>query len=135
MLSPGLWLLDICPSVGSDIPPISSSKLGLDCTIPLVGGFEHASFDASSACDLGPPPTDVIPMDVKALTKAMETFIQDAPRSWKEILQRFHGQPYQVIYQAFSNLRPKLGRAGDSPWFSYTFSDHDFTFENKNTTS
>ena len=59
----------------------------------------------------------------------MTSFIKAAPRSWREILQQYHGQPYATIYRAFSQLRHKLGRAGDSPWFRYTFSDHDFAFE------
>ena len=59
----------------------------------------------------------------------MAAYIKAAPRSWKEILQEYFGQPYQVIYRAFGNLRHKLGRAGDDPWFRYTFSDRDFAFE------
>lgn len=121
LILPGGNTMTVDPSVGSDTPPISSSKLGLDCTIPLVGGFDKSSFDPSSACDLGPFPKQVPPLDLPTLTKEMEAFIRTAPKSWKEILQKFHGQPYQTIYQAFSNLRPKLGRANDSPWFRYTF--------------
>ena len=33
------------------------------------------------------------------------------------------------IYRAFSNLRPRLGRCDDAPWYRYTFSDSDFAVE------
>jgi 4-hydroxy-3-polyprenylbenzoate decarboxylase len=59
----------------------------------------------------------------------MATFIKEAPRSWKEILEKYHGQPYPLIYRAFGNLRHRLGRSNDAPWYRYTFSDHDFAFE------
>jgi 2,5-furandicarboxylate decarboxylase 1 len=117
------------PSVGSDTPPIYSSKIGLDCTVPLVGDWDRSNFDWSSSCDLGDPPAGVLPMTEQALADDMVGYIREAPRSWKDILQKYHGQPYRTIYRAFSQLRPQLGRAGDSPWFRYTFSDHDFAFE------
>ena len=36
------------------------------------------------------------------------------------------GQPYRIVYGAFSNLRHQLGRCADEPWYRYTFSDTDF---------
>jgi 4-hydroxy-3-polyprenylbenzoate decarboxylase len=117
------------PKVGDVDKPFYASKIGLDCTIPMVGNWTRSDFDWSAACDLGEPPANVKPMTEAALTEDMATFIKAAPRSWKEILQKYHGQPYAVIYRAFGNLRHKLGRAGDSPWFRYTFSDRDFAFE------
>jgi 2,5-furandicarboxylate decarboxylase 1 len=117
------------PKVGSDTPPIYASKIGLDCTIPLVGKWDRHSFDWSTCCELGAPPAQVTPLTEEALAKDMATFIQQSPRSWKETLQKYHGQSYPLIYRAFGRLRPHLGRAGDSPWFRYTFADHDFAFE------
>jgi 4-hydroxy-3-polyprenylbenzoate decarboxylase len=117
------------PSVGSDTPPIYSSKIGLDCTIPLVGDWDRSNFDWSSSCDLGDPPAGTLPMTEERLVDDMAAYIREAPRSWKDILQKYHGQPYRAIYRAFSQLRPQLGRAGDGPWYRYTFSDHDFAFE------
>lgn len=119
LVIPGGNTMTVDPTVGSDMPPISASKLGLDCTIPLVGGFDPHSFDKSAVCLLGAPPA-VDALSVEALTEEMEAFIKKAPRSWKEVLEKYHGQPYPVIYQAFSNLRPRLKRANDSPWFRYT---------------
>lgn len=55
--------------------------------------------------------------------------IGDAPRTWKEILQHYTGQPYPAIYRAFSTLRPRLGRCDDAPWYRHTFSDSDFAVE------
>lgn len=131
LIIPGGNTMTVDPSVGNDTPPISASKLGLDCTIPIVGGFDPHSFDPSTICDLGDIPKEVALLDLDQLTKEMEAFIKTKPRAWKEILQEYHGQPYNIIYQAFSNLRHRLGRADDSPWFRYTFSNQDFASENK----
>jgi 4-hydroxy-3-polyprenylbenzoate decarboxylase len=65
-------------------------------------------------------------MSEEDLTADMADFIRAAPRTWKEILQQYNGQPYKVVYRAFSNLRPQLGRCDDEPWYRYTFSDTDF---------
>src|SRR5271169_1920831 len=121
--------MSVDPKVGDPDKPFVCSKIGLDCTIPLVGDVDRPAYDWSSACDLGPAPKNVVALDKEALTKDMEAFIRAAPRSWKDILQRYHGQPYRPIYQAFSGLRHKLGRAGDAPWYRYTFADSDFVAE------
>lgn len=129
MILPGGNTMTVDPTAGGDDHPISSSKLGLDCTIPLVGDFDPHSFDKSIVCDLGDISKNVKVMTVEELTKDMEQLIKTSPRTWKEILQNYHGQPYQIIYQAFGSLRHKLGRKNDSPWFRYTFSDKDFADE------
>ena len=74
---------------------------------------------------LGDPPADVVALTEYELTKDMAALIREAPRTWKEILQHFNGQPYKVVYRAFSNLRHELGRCDDAPWYRYTFSDTD----------
>lgn len=125
LMLPGGNTMTVDPSVGADEPPISASKIGFDCTIPLVGGFDKHSFDPSSVCDLGTLDKPVVPMDEQALTKDMESFIHDKPRAWKEILQHYHGQPYPVIYKSFSNLRHRLSRTNDAPWYPYMFKDND----------
>jgi len=117
------------PKVGDVDKPFVCAKIGMDCTIPLVGDVDRSAYDWSSACDLGPIPKGVVPMDKDMLAKNMEAFIKTAPRSWKEILQHFHGQPYRPIYQAFGELRHRLGRAADAPWYRYTFADSDFAAE------
>ena len=119
------------PTVGDVDKPFCASRIGLDCTIPMVGNWNRHNFDWSAAVDLGEPPEGVKPMTEDALATDMTSFIQQAPRAWKEILQKYHGQPYATIYRAFSRLRHKLGRSGDEPWFRYTFCDHDFAFEPK----
>lgn len=123
LILPGGNTMTVDPSVGIDKPPISASKIGFDCTIPLVGGFDRDSFDLSSVCDLGPIPKQVTLMSENELTHDMELFIRDKARAWKEILQHYKGQPYPVIYKAFGNLRPQLGRKDDAPWYRYMFLD------------
>jgi 2,5-furandicarboxylate decarboxylase 1 len=53
------------------------------------------------------------------------------PRAWHEILKQYHGQPYPVLYRAFGNLRHKLGRTNDPPWYRYTLSATPFSWEAK----
>lgn len=125
LVIPGGNTMTVDPSVGCDTPPISASKLGLDCTIPLVGGFDPHSFDPSTACDLGDIPEGVVELSLEDLSKEMESFIKEKPRAWKEILEKYHGQPYATLYQAFGTLRHRLGRAKDAPWYRYTFLEHD----------
>src|SRR5262245_52294599 len=98
----------------------------------VVHWYRH-DFSWSAAVDLGEPPAGVKPMAEDALAADMTAFIKQSPRAWKEILQKYHGQPYRTIYRAFSSLRHNLGRAGDSPWFRYTFSDRDFAFDSEPT--
>ncbi|HEY4262551.1 MAG TPA: hypothetical protein VGM98_20480, partial [Schlesneria sp.] len=104
----------------------TASKIGFDCTIPLGPNFVRSHFDRSDVFVLGDPPANVTIMNEAELTGSMSDLIKAQPRSWKEILQQFHGQPYKTIYRAFSNLRPHLGRCNDAPWYRYTFSDGDF---------
>ena len=123
IIIPGCNTMSTDPKIGDPNKPFVCSKIGLDCTIPLVGDVDRSAYDWSSACDLGPPPKEVEAMDPGTLSKDMESFIRAAPRSWREILEHYHGQPYRPIYQAFSALRPRLGRHSDAPWFRYAFLD------------
>ena len=101
----------------------------MDCTKPYGAGVDLTAFDYSKFPDFGPFPTDVELMSEADLTKDMETLIKSKPQSWMEILQNYYGQPYPVIYRAFGNLRHRLGRIDDSPWYRYVFSDTPFAYE------
>ena len=69
-------------------------------------------------------------MTERELTDAMTAYIREAPRMWRDILQQFHGQPYPLIYRAFGNLRPKLGRVADRrPDYPYAFANSCFVTE------
>ena len=109
----------------STMPGISS-KIGMDCTVPLGPEWNPNEFVRSTVTDLGDPPADVKIMTEEALTKDMEAFIAAEPRAWHDILKHYHGQPYPVLYRAFGNLRHKLGRTNDPPWYRYTISDKPF---------
>jgi 4-hydroxy-3-polyprenylbenzoate decarboxylase len=106
-----------------------SSKIGMDCTVPLGPEWNPNEFVRSTVTDLGDPPADLKIMTEEALTKDMEAFIAAQPRAWHEILKQYHGQPYPVLYRAFGNLRHKLGRTNDPPWYRYTLSDRPFSWE------
>ncbi|MCV7289238.1 UbiD family decarboxylase [Mycolicibacterium wolinskyi] len=129
IIIPGCNTMTVDPMIGSDVAPGTASKMGMDCTIPMGPQFSREHFDRSTVFVLGDPPPDVVAMTEVELTSDMEALIGEAPRTWKEILQHYNGQPYPVIYRAFSNLRPRLGRCDDAPWYRYTFSDSDFAAE------
>jgi 4-hydroxy-3-polyprenylbenzoate decarboxylase len=109
-------------------PPVNLAKVGFDCTIPRVGGFDRLSF---AACHVTDPfalpqggPTALTEEDV---TRNMEAFIRGAPRSWFDILSHFSGQPYPIVYRAFGSLRHRLGRMSDErPAYPYIFADSCF---------
>jgi 4-hydroxy-3-polyprenylbenzoate decarboxylase len=129
VILPGCNTMTVDPMIGNDVAPGTASKIGLDCTIPLQPQFSREHFDRSTAFVLGDPPPNVEVMTEDELTADMAALIGAAPRTWKEILQHYNGQPYKVIYRAFSNLRPRLGRCDDAPWYRYTFSDTDFAVD------
>jgi 2,5-furandicarboxylate decarboxylase 1 len=109
--------------------PGVASKIGMDCTIPLGPNWNPEEFVKSAVADLGGPPANVKPMTEAEITTDMLALITTAPRSWREILVHYHGQPYPVTYRAFGNLRHKLGRRDDAPWYRYTVSDTPFAYE------
>jgi UbiD family decarboxylase len=125
---PGQNMLPLDPSLGSDHPPVAISKIGFDCTIPLVGHVDHYSFEAATVSE----PLKVNgakPLAERDLVEQMESFIREKPRTWKDVLEYFSGQPYPVLYRAFGELRPKLGRMADErPFYPYTFAESDFVY-------
>jgi 4-hydroxy-3-polyprenylbenzoate decarboxylase len=108
-----------------------SSKIGMDCTVPMGPEWNPNEFVRSTLTDLGDPPASVQPMSEEQLTQDMQAFIAEQPRAWYEILKHYHGQPYPVLYRAFGNLRHTLGRVNDAPWYRYTLSDTPFSWEAK----
>lgn len=112
----------------STVPGVAS-KIGLDCTKPMGAGWDMTAFDYSAFPDFGPWPGVVNSMSEEEMTIDMEAFIKNQPRSWMEILQHYYGHPYPIIYRAFGNIRHKLGRTDDAPWYRYVISDTPFAFE------
>lgn len=129
---PDLNILPLDPLAQTNHPPVNTPKVGFDCTIPLVGHIDKFSFVKASVTDpLGDPPSGAAEMTEQELTERMADYIRQAPRMWHDILKQFHGQPYPLIYRAFGNLRPKLGRVADRrPEYPYTFADECFVYEN-----
>jgi UbiD family decarboxylase len=133
---PGQNMLPLDPSLGSDHPPVAISKIGFDCTIPLVGHSDPFAFDAATVSEPLSRPKAVRPMSEDELAKEMDALIRQQPRTWKELVEHFAGQPYPAVYRAFGRLRPKLGRMADErPFYPYTFSDSDFVYGAFNKTS
>jgi 2,5-furandicarboxylate decarboxylase 1 len=111
------------------VVPGVASKIGMDCTIPLGPHWNPEEFVKSAVADLGEPPPNVKSMTEDEMTGDMLALITKSPQSWREILAHYHGQPYPVIYRAFGNIRHKLGRLDDAPWYRYTVSNTPFAYE------
>ena len=127
---PDLNILPLDPLAQTNHPPVHTPKAGFDCTIPIVGDIDRFSFEKCAVSDPLGDPGPVAPLTEEALTEAMAAYIKEAPRMWRDILKHFHGQPYPLIYRAFGNLRPKLGRVADRrPDYPYTFADACFVYE------
>jgi len=126
VIIPGMNTMTVDPTIAKDDPPATISKIGFDCTIPWGTQYTATDFDVSGPFVLGDPPGDVTPLTEDQLTEAMAAYIQQSPRSWKDILQEFRGQDYRNVYRAFGNLRHQLGRVIEPPYYPYTFSDTDF---------
>ena len=133
LIIPDLNILPLDPLAQTNHPPVHTPKAGFDCTIPIVGDIDRFSFmKASVTPPLDQPATDVPAMAEAALTEAMAEYIRQSPRMWGDILKHFAGQPYPVLYRAFGNLRPKLGRVADRrPEYPYTFADACFVYEGR----
>ncbi len=130
IIVPRMNTMTVDPMIAKDDPPATISKIGFDCTIPWGDQWTQSDFERSAPFVLGEPPVDVTLMTEEDITAEMEQLITTKPRSWKELLEHFHGQHYRDVYGAFSNLRPRLGRLVEPPYFPYTFSDDgDFVGE------
>jgi len=127
VLLPEQNVLPLDPMCRTNKPPVFVTKVGFDCTIPLVGDYDPLSFAACTVAQPLPDPGDVEAMTEDDLVAAMTAFIQAAPRSWQEILAELNGQPYPNVYRAFGKLRHQLGRRADQrPAYPYTFADGCF---------
>lgn len=125
-------MLPLDPSLNTDAPPDAVSKVGFDCTIPLVGKVDPFSYAAATVAE----PLEVDPnakqMTDDEIAKEMETMIRAKPQRWNQLLTHFASQNYRSFHRAFGPLRPKLGRMADQrPDYPYTFSDTDFVQSEK----
>ena len=122
----GVPAFAVDPTAGTDDPPYMISKLGMDCMIPWGEQWHRGNFTFAVHADLGEPDPKATQMTEDEIAADMEAFIQQEPRTWKDIITRYLAQPYPLVYRAFGRLRPRLGRTNSYPWFPYTFSGHDF---------
>lgn len=123
VIIPDMNTMTVDPTIPNDAPPGTTAKIGFDMTIPYGPKYTPSDFQRSSPFILGEPPAGVTPMTEAEITTAMEAYIKEAPRSWKDILTKFNGQNYRDLYRAFGNLRARLGRVIEAPYYPYAFSD------------
>jgi 4-hydroxy-3-polyprenylbenzoate decarboxylase len=133
LIIPDLNVLPLDPIAGVDHPPVNLTKIGFDCTVPLIGVYDEFSFQPCKIMEpLGEPKADLRIMTEKELTEKMSDYIRQSPRTWRDLVTYFHGQPNPLIYKAFGNIRNKLGRMADRrPDYPYTFADTWFVHEKK----
>ena len=122
LIVPGQNTMPLDPSLRQPEPPFSVTKIGFDCT--MGAGANQADFEACVVTEPVNQPDVSGPLTEAQIIAEMTHFIRDVPRTWQEILEHFAGQPYPIVYRAFGQLRPTLGRrANASPNFPYTFSE------------
>ncbi len=125
-------MLPLDPSLNTDKPPNAVTKVGFDCTIPLVGQVDPFSYAAAAVSEPLEVDAKARSMSDDEIAKEMEKMIREKPRDWNEIITQFASQPYRNVYRAFGQLRPKLGRIADQrPDYPYTFADSDFVESQK----
>jgi 4-hydroxy-3-polyprenylbenzoate decarboxylase len=122
---PGQNINPLDPTVDIKHGTVSITKIGFDCTMPL--GEDDARFARAVITPPIEQPADVEPLTEDEIEAQLRDLIQTSPKSWREILTHFAGQPYQRLYRAFGRLRPQLGRMADQhPDYPYTFADTEF---------
>ena len=132
MILPGMNMLPLDPSLGVDAPPVSVFKAGFDCTIPVAKGVDHFSYEAAVVSEPLRLDGNAELMTETEVVRRMTAMIKEKPRTWQEIITEFAVQPYPVVYRAFGQLRPKLGRMADQrPDYPYTFASADLVNDPK----
>ncbi len=125
LLIPGQNINPLDPSITMKSLPVSITKIGFDCTMPL--GQDNAKFARALIMPPIEQPADVEPLTEDEIEDKLRELIQQSPKSWREIVTYFAGQPYPHVYRAFGRLRPHLGRMADQgPEYPYTIADTEF---------
>jgi 4-hydroxy-3-polyprenylbenzoate decarboxylase len=131
VMIPGQNINPLDPSITMKGLPVSITKIGLDCTMPL--GQDNEKF---ARAVIAPPieqPADAEPLTEDEIEDKLRELIQQSPKSWREIVTYFAGQPYSRVYRAFGRLRPKLGRMADQhPDYPYTIAGTEFVHGTRN---
>jgi 4-hydroxy-3-polyprenylbenzoate decarboxylase len=96
-------------------------------------GQDNAKFGRAVITPPIEQPVDVEPLTEDEIGNLLRELILQSPRSWRDILTYFAGQPYPRVYRAFGRLRPQLGRMADQgPRYPYTIADTEFVHETRN---
>jgi 4-hydroxy-3-polyprenylbenzoate decarboxylase len=131
LLIPGQNINGLDPSITMKQLPLSITKIGFDCTMPL--GQDDAKFARAVITPPIEQPADVEPLTEDEIEDQLRELIQQSPKSWRQILTYFAGQAYPDVYRAFGRLRPHLGRLADQgPDYPYTFAETEFVNGSRN---
>lgn len=115
--------MTVDPTIPKNQPAGTTAKIGFDMTIPFGPNYVQSDFQRSAPFVLPVPDGPVTKLSEQEIADAMEEFIAEQPRSWKEVLTKFNGQNYRDLYRAFGTLRGRLGRVVEPPYYPYSFSD------------
>ena len=122
---PGQNINALDPTVDIKGNAVSITKIGFDCTMPL--GQDNAKFARAVITPPIAQPVGVEPLSEDEIADKLRELIAQSPRSWREIVTYFAGQPYPHVYRAFGRLRPQLGRIADQhPDYPYTIAGTEF---------
>jgi len=93
------------PSLPSSMPPVSTSKLGWDATIPI--GRDRAQFEICHPTRFEPARGDRESTKGEELDEKILALIADRPRYFKEIMTALDGIPQKAIVESFGRLRER----------------------------
>src|SRR5258708_4700381 len=127
LLIPGQNINPLDPSITMKQLPVSITKIGFDCTMPL--GQDNAKFARAAITPPIEQPAVVEPLTEDEIEDKLRELIQQSPKSCRKLLPSFAGQPYPHLYRAFGRLRPQLGRMADQgPDYPYTLAGTEFVY-------
>ena len=91
------------PSLATSMPPVTTSKMGLDATIPVDRNQDD--FAICLPASFGPDHGDGTAPGPDELDALMLDFIKAGPVHFQDIITRFGGETYQAALEALARLR------------------------------
>jgi len=115
MILKGMKAVPLDPSLPSTMPPVTTSKMGWDATVPV--GKDRADFAPCFPMPFEPDlPVLNKGLSDKQLEEGIHAYIRDnAPCLFSDILRNFNGNKHRSILEAFGRIRERgvLGRHED----------------------
>ena len=111
MLLEDMKAVPLDPSLATSMPPVTTSKMGIDATIPV--DRDRADFAICLPATFGPDHGAAATPKPDQLDALMLDFIRCGPVYFRDIIDRFGGETYQAALEALGRLRDAGALARD----------------------